>query len=36
MKIITQPTQKSILFSSLLRAHLEKMWTLTAPGGFKL
>ena len=36
MKIITQPTQKSILFSSLLRAHLEKMWILTAPRGFKL
>jgi len=36
MKIITQPTQKSILFSSLLRAHLEKMWTWTAPRGFKL
>jgi hypothetical protein len=33
MKIITQPTQKAILFSSLLRAHPERMWTLTAPGG---
>jgi hypothetical protein len=35
MKIITQSTQKSILFGSLFRAHPERMWTLTAPGGLK-
>lgn len=36
MKVITQPAQKSILFSFLLKAHLEKMRTLTVPGGLKL